>query len=315
MVYDKEKPTNHPVRVAVVGAGYFGSAHCAKFALIPNASLVAIVDSDPKKANETADKFGAHALSSHLDLRGLVDGAIIASPASSHFEIAKDLLNLGVHVLVEKPLSCASAQAEELCRIAKEHSLQIQVGHLERFNPAFVEAQKRILHPVYIRLERCGPFSGRGGDVSVVFDLMTHDLDILMQFARSPVDSISAVGQAVVTKNIDAASVRVSFRDGLVAELFASRTSSRKTRGFVVLDSMGVLEVDLMAGRLRRVSKKEPSSPEELELPPSDSLLDQDLAFVESIRNNFGPLVSGEDGRRAVALAESISKTIAEGCL
>lgn len=296
-----------PVRIAVVGAGYFGGYHCEKIHVLPNAELTAVVDIDPARAERTAKRFGARALSQHADLAGQVDAAVVAVPSPIHYSVARDLLEAGIDLLVEKPLATSLAGAEELCRLADSHSACLQVGHLERFNPILGEALDRLDQPRFIRMDRLGPFPGRGVDVSVVFELMSHDLDILLQLTRAPIRSVSASGWPVVTGHLDVVAARVEFEDGLIAELTASRASSRQVRSFSVLDRSGLLEVDLAGRRLRRNTfQAGVQRTEELTLEPGDALLEQDRSFIHVLRNGRIPIVCGETGRAVVELAARI---------
>lgn len=296
-----------PVRVAVVGVGYFGSLHCQKLAGLPNTKLVAVVDQNQRRANEIAARFGSEALSSHNDLIDRVQGAIVSTPASTHGAIAADLLSGGVDVFIEKPFTTSLSEAERLCRLAAERAAVLQVGHLERYNPAAIAALQMISAPRYIRLERCGPFLNRIQDIDVVFDLMVHDLDLLLQVDKAPVASCSAVGFSIVTKYLDLVCAQILFEDGLAAELMASRVSPDKTRRLRVLDSNGWIDADLAGGQIKRSPILEgQGKPQAFTPPKSDPLLEQDRAFIESIISRRPPLVDGVAGKSVVALAERV---------
>jgi predicted dehydrogenase len=307
-------PSKQPIQIAVVGAGYFGSFHCGKIASLDGVQLAAVVDINQDRARRMADNYGAQALGSHRDLSGRVKAAVVAVPTSAHHEVAAELLSSGIELLVEKPLATTLSQAEELCRLAAGYTLRLQVGHLERFNPVFLEASKRIHEPRYIRMERCGPFPGRGGDVDVVLELMTHDLDILLQLTRAPVAEVAASGWPVITPHLDVATARITFADGLVADLMASRVSLERIRRFQVLDQQGVMEVDLAGGWIRRNSLDAgPGGPDKLQFDGGDPLLDQDRSFVEILSNGQQPRVGGEAGKATVALASRILECIRAG--
>ncbi len=300
-----------PVRMAVIGTGYFGSYHCEKMSVLPGARLVAVVDLDADRARHAAERFGAEALTSHLELAGRVDAAVVAVPSQVHHKVAMDLLQLGIDVLVEKPLATSAAAAVALCKLAESKAACIQVGHLERFNPILSEAVARLKRPRFVRMERLGPFPGRGLDVDVVLELMTHDLDILLQLTRAEVVKVTAAGWRVVTDNLDVVAARLEFDDGLIAEINASRASSRRVRAFSVLDDDGLLEVDLAGRRLRRntfASGRQQT--EEMALDAGDPLLEQDRSFVDVLTNGRKPIVSGRAGRAAVELAERILTAI-----
>ena len=303
-------PSKQPIQIAVVGAGYFGSFHCGKIAGIDGVRLAAVVDINQDRARRMADQYGARALSSHRDLTGRVKAAVVAVPTSSHHEVAAELLNSGIELLVEKPLATTLSDAEDLCRLAAGRTLRMQVGHLERFNPVFLEASKRIHQPRYLRMERCGPFPGRGGDVDVVHELMTHDLDILLQLTTAPVVDVSASGWSVITPHLDVATAQIRFKDGLVADLMSSRVSLERIRRFLVLDEQGVLDVDLAGGWIRRNSLGSGPDADKLQLDGGDPLLDQDRSFVEILSNGQQPRVGGEAGKATVALASRILECI-----
>ncbi len=297
----------NPVPIAVVGAGYFGSLHCDKLAALQNAKLTAVVDQDQQRANETAARFKTAAWSSHRDLIGRVQAAIIATPASTHYSIAADLLSAGVDVLVEKPFTTKLSEAEQLCRLAAERSAIVQVGHIERYNPTVAAALQLISAPRYIHLERSGPYSNRSQDTDVVFDTMTHDLDLLLQIAPAPLASCSAVGFSVVSSYLDLVCARIAFEDGLAAELIASRIGPHKSRAFKVLDADGWLEADLMGGQIKRSPIREgPRSAQTFNVSASDPLLEQDRAFIESLVSRRPPLVDGIVGKSVIALAERV---------
>ena len=304
-------PSKQPIQIAVVGAGYFGSFHCRKIANIDGVQLAAVVDINQDRARRMADEFGAEALTSHRELFGRVKAAVVAVPTSAHHEVAAELLSSGLELLVEKPLATTLADAEELCRLADGNTLRLQVGHLERFNPVFLEASRLIHKPRYIRMERCGPFPGRGGDVDIVHELMTHDLDILLQLTDAPVADVTASGWSVITRHLDVATAQIRFEDGLVAELMSSRVSLERVRRFQVLDEQGVLDVDLAGGWIRRNSLDGGrESPDKLRLEGGDPLLEQDRHFVEILSNGQQPRVGGEAGKATVALASRILECI-----
>ncbi len=296
-----------PLRVAVVGAGYFGCYHCEKMQRLPGVALAAVVDTDAERAGRAAARFGCRPLAGHGELAGRVDAAVVAVPSPDHHAVAADLLRAGIDLLVEKPLATSLAAADELCRLAEQHATCLQVGHLERFNPILEEALGRLRQPHFVRMERLGPYPGRGSEADVVFELMCHDLDILLQVTRAELRSVTASGWPVVSRRPDVAAARLEFADGLVAELTASRVSSRRVRAFSVLDADGLLEVDLAGRRLRRNSFDQGRQhTESMDVAAGDPLWDQDRAFVDVLTNGRRPLVCGRSGRAVVELAERI---------
>jgi len=302
------------IKIAVVGAGYFGSYHCRKIAGLPGARLAAVVDIDGRRAAEIAGRHGAESFASHTDLIGRVDAAVVAVPTSRHHAVAADLLAGGIHLLVEKPLATSERDAEDLCRLADARSLKLQVGLIERFNPAVVEAAREIKAPRKISMQRSGPFPGRGGDSDVVFELMTHDLDILLQLAGAPVKRVAASGRVVCTSHVDEAEAEIEFANGLMASIFTSRASADKVRRFTVEDSVGTLEVNLAQGSLLRTVFHDGRLVRKLrELQPADALLEQDRAFIEVLQNGQRPLVGGRAGKAVVSLAARVLLSIQSG--
>ena len=312
----RDRLDQKPVRVAVVGVGYFGAIHCAKIAGLPGATLEAVVDTDAMRGSEVARRYGTQAFRSHKDLIGKVDAAVVAVPTSAHHAVAADLLAAGLDLLIEKPLAETPDEAAHLCHLAKRNALCLQVGHLERFNPVLMETLRRIQAPKYVRMERTGPFSGRGADVDVVLELMIHDLDILLQLTKSPVKSVAASGQALLSPYLDFTTARVEFEDGLVADLLASRVGPNISRKFFVLDAHGTLEVDLGSRTILRKGYHGECVREENAVygcTTFDPLMDQDRAFVEVLRNGRKPKVSGDAGMAAVTLASRILDNIRPG--
>lgn len=297
--------------MAVVGVGYFGAYHCGKLAAIDGVSLDAVVDIDVERARAVADRFGAAPFGSLRALRGRVEAAVVAVPTSSHHDVAARLLEDGLDLLVEKPLATTVAEADNLCRLVARHARRLQVGHLERFNPALAVALDRVERPRYVRMERYGPFPGRGGDVDVVLELMTHDLDILLHMARAPVESVEAVGWNVLTGHLDVVSARLRFADGLTADLFASRVGASRCRRFVVLDALGALDVDLASRTVCRTGCGPGVGPAQRHVLDScDPLLEQDRDFIDVLQNGRQPRVNETAGREAVALAARIHAAV-----
>jgi predicted dehydrogenase len=281
---------------------------------LKDVELSAVVDIDEDRARKAGSRFGVDWFRSHHDLRGRVDAAVVAVPTSAHHDVAADLLVDGLNLLVEKPLAKTVEQAENLCRLASDRNLRLLVGHLERFNPVFVEALKQIHEPRKIEMERSGPFPGRGGDVGVVLELMTHDLDILLQMARFPVTSIVAKGKSVFTKHLDQATAQIDFENGFTARLQASRASTERIRRFKVEDADGHLEVDLAGRRMRRLANGGEANQEVPRVfEQGDPLLEQDRSFVDVLHNGMQPRVSGEAGKAAVILAARILEDIRNG--
>lgn len=218
-----------PLAVAVIGCGHLGSIHARKLAGNPEVDLTCVVDPSLENQSRLAKETRATPLSSHREIDE-IDAAVVATPTSTHFDVASDLLARGVHLLVEKPLTSTAAEAASLCWLARQHDCVLQVGHVERFNPAFVSARARLREPKYIQARRTSGFTFRSVDIGAVFDLMIHDIDLTLQLSDSPVVKISALGLAMLGKREDMAQARIEFANGCIADLFASRISQERVR-------------------------------------------------------------------------------------
>ncbi len=222
------------LRAAVIGVGYLGRFHAQKYAALSDVELVGVVDADAATAQRVAEELGVAAFTGYRELLGGqgagVDLVSVASTTESHHAVARDCLAAGVHVLAEKPITVTVAQADELIALAEAKHLVLQVGHLERFNPAWLAVKDRMQRPVFIEAHRMAPFKARGIDVSVVLDLMIHDLDLILPLVGSPVTDLRASGVSVLTDGIDIANARIEFANGCVANLTASRTSTASLR-------------------------------------------------------------------------------------
>lgn len=309
---------NKRTRIAVVGAGHLGRFHSQKFSQIQDCELVGICDVDMAKAQAVATEVKSTAYDNYRALEGKVDAVMVATPTTNHYEVAKYFLSLGVHVQVEKPLTESVSEGEELCRLAKEKNLVLQVGHVERFNPALVAAKDKLGIPLFIECHRLAPFKPRSIDVDVVLDLMIHDLDVVMSLIKSPVKSVSAIGTPVLTKTIDIANVRLEFESKAIANLTASRVSLNSLRKFRVFQQSQYLSIDFGSGEVNLTTKtgewkfgEEP--PLELahwDLEKGDALMVEDRAFIDAVCGVKPCLVTGEDGLRALKVAEMIRDDI-----
>jgi len=305
------------VRVAVVGVGYLGRFHAEKYAAMTDVELVAVVDPDNTRASQIADTLQTQVLDDAGRLSGLVDAVIIVVPTVHHHRIAKQLLEQGIHVLLEKPITVSLDQADELIDLALRKSLVLQVGHIERFNPAVTAVKPLLKSPRYMTAERAAPFTVRCTDVNVVLDLMIHDLDIVTDIAGSTPKEISAAGASIITREIDTATARIIFQNGCIADVSASRVSDEKKRLLRVFDEGAVYTSDFQlqkakAGRRGTGTVAELVS-QDLATTKSDTLNEEIHAFIRSIRNGSQPMVSGVEGRRALALALTITDKINNG--
>jgi predicted dehydrogenase len=299
------------LRTAVIGAGHMGRLHAARLAACSR--LLALADIDAGRAREVARPLGCEAVSDYRELLGSIDAACIAVPTALHHEIADACMQAGVHVLVEKPLARTLAEADALLGLARDKNVVLQVGHLQRYNPAFVALAARAGRPLFVDIERLAPFKPRSMDIDVVLDLMIHDLDLLLALARAPVENVSASGFPVLTDGIDIANARIEFADGAVANLSASRVSQATVRKFRVFWSDAYISADLQEQRLRVVSRDPAGMKQEDQVfARTDELQAQAEAFVRAARGTAPPPVTGAQGREALALALSIRDKVSE---
>lgn len=305
------------LKCAVIGTGYLGRFHAEKYANLPECELVAVVDINEETAKTIAEKHGAQALTDYLSLLGNVDAVSIVVPTTLHYQVAKDFLNAGSHVLIEKPITTTVEQADELIVIAKAKNLILQVGHLERFNPAILALDKDE-KPLFIESHRLSPFNPRANDVSVVLDLMIHDIDIILALVNSEIERIDASGTAVLTKGTDIANARLTFKNGCVANVTASRISMKLERKMRLFRPSSYASVDFQNRVLQkyRTGDKEmfPGVPEilseEATFETSDALLAEIQQFVDCIKTGEQPLVTGESARLALATAIQITQLL-----
>ncbi|MCK5889404.1 MAG: Gfo/Idh/MocA family oxidoreductase, partial [Methylococcales bacterium] len=231
------------LKCAVIGTGYLGKFHAEKYAALDDCELVAVVDINQEAAQEVADKHGTKAFTNYASLLGQVDAVSIVVPTQLHHKVSRDFLNSGSHVLVEKPITVTLTEADDLIKIAKERNVILQVGHLERFNPAILGLDKEE-KPLFIEAHRLSPFNPRANDVSVVLDLMIHDIDIILAMIDSEVERIDASGTAVLTKGTDIANARITFKNGCVANVTASRISIKMERKMRMFRPSSYIAVD-----------------------------------------------------------------------
>ncbi len=327
------------LKVAVIGAGRLGRFHAQKFAHADGVDLIAVVDPVAASRERVAAECGCRAMAEYADLFGQIDAAVVASPTKTHHAIGMDLIEHGIHVLVEKPICASVREADELVSAAERRGVVLQVGHVERFNPAFCEALPCAVAPKYIEVLRAAPFTFRSTDVGVVLDLMIHDLDLVLTLAKSPVRRVEAIGTAVVGRKEDVANARLEFDNGCVASLSASRVSYLAARRMQVWTAEGFAGIDFAARSLCLVRPSETLLRREFDL---DALTADEVAywqetfaqehlpcttqsfdavdalalecedFVNAVRTGRAPRVSGEAGRNALAVAEQIVASLAE---
>jgi predicted dehydrogenase len=301
------------VKVAVIGVGHLGQHHARIYAEMPGVELVAVADISDARRREVAGRLKVQATADFRTLLGAVDAVSVAVPTGSHHEVALAFLRAGSDVLVEKPITQTVAEADELIAAAAKRGRILQVGHSERYNGAVRVLAKKVQEPRFIEVHRMGPFPGRGTDVDVVLDLMIHDIDIVLTLVKSPVISVTAVGVPVVSEQVDIANARLEFASGCVANITASRVSGERLRKIRVFqrDTYFVLDYATQELSLFRQVAGEGSGKTRLtriEVPVARvEPLRQELGdFLESIRTRRPPMVSGEAGRLAVAVATQI---------
>jgi len=308
------------VRVGVVGVGYLGTFHAEKYAALPGAELVMVVDSDEGKGRALGERLGCRWGTDYRDLAGLVDAVSIVVPTHLHHEVATFFLDNGIHVLVEKPVTTTVEEADRLIAKAAENDLVLQVGHLERFNPVITSLSGVLKSPRFIESNRIAPFKPRGIDVSVILDLMIHDIDIISSIVRSPVVEIRAAGSPVFTSEIDIANARLTFESGCVANVTASRISLKSERKMRIFQEDAYISIDFQNRRGSVVTKGEgelfPGVPnvriDEQSFEGGDPLKAEIEAFLASVAQGTPPVVSGLDGRRALETALAITREIGQ---
>lgn len=307
-----------PLRTAVIGVGYLGRFHAQKYAQLPGSKLVGVVDANAEAGGKVAAELGSQAFGDYRQLFGKVDAVSLAVPTPLHHAIGCDLLRNGIDVLVEKPIATTVSEARELVDLAQRHGRVLQVGHLERFNPAVLAAAERLRTPRFVESHRLAPFKQRGTDVSVVLDLMIHDIDLIQELVGTPIESIDAVGATVFSGEIDIVNARLRFEGGCVANTTASRISLKQERKIRIFQDDAYLSVDMQQKILTVIRKKDQApvespaqvSIEEESFDQGDALLAEIEAFLKAVRERSTPVVTGEDGLRALETAMKITALV-----
>lgn len=316
---DQDPSSHPPLRTAVIGVGYLGRFHAQKYAQLPGSSLVAVVDQNAQAAQAVAEELGVRAIQDYRELFGKVDAVSLAVPTPLHHRLGKDLLAQGIHVLIEKPIATTTQEARDLIATAKQHGCVLQVGHLERFNPAIVAAVARLKRPRFVESHRLAPFKQRGSDVSVVLDLMIHDIDLIQELVGAPIESIDAIGSSVFSGEIDIVNARLRFAGGCVANTTASRISLKQERKIRIFQDDAYLSIDMQQKILSVIRKKDAQTPvesaaqvsiEEESFDQGDALRDEIAAFLQAVRTGSEPVVTGEDGLRALETATRIAEQV-----
>lgn len=327
-----------PLRMAVIGVGHLGQHHARILASMPDVQLVGVADALITQAQTVATRLNTQAFDHFEPLMDQVDAVSVVTPTLHHHRVAAAFLREGIPVLVEKPICRTLAEADDLVRLAKESGTALQVGHIERFNPAFEDLSRRTIRPSFIEAERHGPFTGRSTDIGAVLDLMIHDLDLLLALVRSPVRSVEAVGASIFGGHEDMVNARLLFESGCVAHVTASRISARPKRRLRIWAPEGYAGIDFVSRKLSlvqpsaevrqfglRVDRMDQTSKDRLKDDlfgrhlqvmhvdgdrKGDQLTAELRHFVDCVRYGRPPRVSGEDGRDALALAERILSSV-----
>jgi len=308
------------LKVAVVGVGHLGKWHADKYAAAADSELVAVVDTNIENARDIAQKHGADAYSDYRDIIPLVDAISLVVPTSLHYKIAREFLEAGIHCLIEKPITETVEDADMLIEIAHRKELVLQVGHIERFNSVMLGIEENIDNPQFLESTRLAPFTTRATDVSVILDLMIHDIDIILDLIDSPIKRISASGMSVLSETIDIANARIEFENHCVANVTASRISRKRERKLRIFQKNAYLSADFQE-KILAVNRKGKTDNEEgfkdithqeLRFEDNDALNLEVLDFIRAIKSASRPTVNGEDGRRALEAAIAITGQIKE---
>lgn len=308
------------LKVGVIGVGYLGRFHAQKYAALENVTLVGVADTDENQAIKVAGECNCRPFVDYRQLLPLVDAVSIAVPTSFHFQVAGDCLEQGIDVLLEKPMTVTLQEADDLIAIAKKRQLVLQIGHLERFNPAVQAMEPFLTTPVFIESNRIATFKNRGVDVDVVLDLMIHDIDIILNIVQSPIKTIHTVGAPVVTANTDIANARIIFENGATANVTVSRISRTNVRKMRIFQPGSYINVDFGNKRVLTIQfseeLRESGIPKQIvklqTFADGDALKSEISSFVHHVRERTRPAVSGTEGRRALAIALQVMSQIKE---
>ena len=306
------------LRVGVIGVGYLGTFHAEKYERMKDVDLVGVVDIDKTRAEKVAKALSTNPYQDHRDLIGKVDAVSIVAPTPAHFSISKDFLENDVDVLIEKPMTTTLEEADELIQISALRGLIVQVGHLERFNPAVIALKEIVKKPMFIESHRLSTYKERCTDVSVVLDLMIHDIDIILSFVKSEIKSVHAAGIPIISEHLDIANARLEFDNGCVANITASRISTRDERKIRLFQKDAYISADFANHEITVISRDEKSKHKtipgmnirRLNCSKGDALNDELKAFVKSVVRRKSPEVSGQVGRDALKIALDITEKV-----
>ncbi|HQP30156.1 MAG TPA: Gfo/Idh/MocA family oxidoreductase [Deltaproteobacteria bacterium] len=300
------------LKVAVIGVGYLGRFHAQKYAAMEDVELVGVVDVDPERAALVAQEVGTRAYGALSEIPVPVQAVSVAVPTSLHAEVAVPLLEKGIAVLLEKPIAADMPAAEAILAAANAGAARLQIGHLERFNPAILKLRERITKPMFIEVHRISPFKERGTDVDVILDLMIHDIDIILSLVNSEIVSIESVGVPVMTTQIDIANARLRFASGCIANITASRISADVMRKIRIFQPDAYISIDYAqhAVDVFTLSADRQILHARDEISEADALQAEIRSFVDALKHGSAILVDGEAGRKAFEVAEMIKNTM-----
>lgn len=306
------------LKCAVIGVGYLGRFHAQKYKMLPNIELVGVCDINPTVCDKVAHELEVPAYYDYKKLFGKVDAVSIVTTTNQHFDVAKQCLSQGIHVLIEKPITETVEQADQLIALAEKNGAKLQVGHLERFNSARLALEEHLDNPLFIESQRLASFNPRGTDVNVILDLMIHDIDIIQTIVNSPIVQIDAQGTPILSNSIDIANARIKFKNNCIANITASRISFKTERKTRIFQPNSYISIDYQNKQFAVFRKGEgemfPGIPDIVRhqsvFEKSDALLEEIEAFTQCIRNNTIPLVTGIEGRNALATAQKITALI-----
>lgn len=316
------------MKIGVIGVGHLGKIHLRCISEIPEYEIVGFADTDPGRASEVSAQFGIRAFDQIDELMDQVDAVSIVTPTTSHFELARLAIGKGKHVFIEKPVTDQSHKARMLHDLAKEKGIKVQVGHVERFNPALLALEGEIINPAFIEVHRLANYNLRSIDVSVIQDLMIHDLDILLHFIDSPVREVRANGLNILSPTDDICSARIEFENGAVANVTASRISVKNMRKMRLFQSNAYISIDFLEKKsqvIRIDDERKGEEAMELDLgdrekyitisqvegPQTNAIKEEFQSFYRAIREDLPEVVSLQDGLRALELAEQIQEAVA----
>ena len=303
------------IKVAVIGVGYLGKFHAEKYKINKKVDLVGVVDSNKERRTEISKTLNVLQFSNYKEVLPKVDAVSIAVPTNLHYEIGKIFLENGKHVLLEKPFTSTLAQAKTLGKIADSKKIILQIGHLERFNKAFLKLENIIQRPLFIECNRISPFKIRGTEVDVIMDLMIHDLDIILKLNKSNIKNIQAKGIKVLTNKADIANARITFENGCICNLSSSRISEKVERKTRIFQKNAYFSIDYQTNRLDTYTKESNKSVQSIkrksyQYENNDSLKKEIESFIDCVKSKKSPIVSSKDGINALKYALQISNKI-----